>query len=219
MLRKMILMEESGKRRLTLPVTPESFAVSSGIAIQTVHIHEVGDVNLAGQKTLDTIKLSCLFPATKRPYANSDSLPYDYIEQLTDWLESKKLLRYIVTGTPVNKTVLLESVEYGEQDGTNDVYATVTLREYVELEATETVRPKGTNKPRAQGNSYTSSDVERTHIVVKNDCMSSIALKYYGNGGKAYYEALAAYNNRSAYAYIYVGEIIKCPSKEVLGVK
>lgn len=218
MLRKMILMEESGRRRLTLPVTPESFSVSSGIQVQTVHIHEVGDVNLAGQKALDTIKLSCLFPAGARPYAAADTPPYDYIEQLTDWLEGKEILRYIVTGTPVNKAVLLESVEYGEQDGTNDVYATITMREYVELEAAETVRPKGTNKPRASGEPAASGEI-RQHTVVKGDCMSSIALKYYGNGGKTYYEALAAYNNRSAYAYIYPKEIIKCPPKETLGIK
>lgn len=46
-----------------------------------------------------------------------------------------KALRLIVTGTPVNVPVLLGPVRYGEQDGTGDVYVTLTFRQYRELTA------------------------------------------------------------------------------------
>jgi hypothetical protein len=43
MSRKFII---KASKQITLPVTPESFEVSYGRNIETVNIHEVGDVNI-----------------------------------------------------------------------------------------------------------------------------------------------------------------------------
>lgn len=44
------------------------------------------------------------------------------------------VVRWLVSGTPVNAAVLLEGVTYREQDGTNDLYADITLRQYTRPE-------------------------------------------------------------------------------------
>ena len=55
--------------------------------------------------------------------------PYRYLEQLQRWSDSGTPVRFLVSGTPTNALVLIESVEYGEKDGTNDIYATIMLRQ------------------------------------------------------------------------------------------
>ena len=43
---------------LILPVTPDSFEVGAGIKIETVNIHALGDLRIAGYPTLDNITIS-----------------------------------------------------------------------------------------------------------------------------------------------------------------
>lgn len=216
MRREFILKEKSGRRTIAFPVSPAEFSVSMGQTVQTVHLHEIGDVALAGKPRLGSISLHLLLPKQSYSFSTADRDPYDYVQQLERWACSGKQLRFVITGTPVNRLVMVESVDYGENDGTGDVYLNLVLRETVELEEVTTLRPSGTGEPRPTPSPTSQA---RSHTVEKGDCMSSIALKYYSNGGKAYYEALAAANNRSAYAYIYPGDVLEIPPKEQLGVK
>ncbi len=45
---KLIFRDTAAGRELVLPVTPESFQVSHGINIETINIHTLGDVAVAG---------------------------------------------------------------------------------------------------------------------------------------------------------------------------
>lgn len=140
MLRTVKLLVVDTDEEITIPVTPESFQVSKGIRVETINIHQVGDANLLGYGTLDTITLPLTLPSTADsgyPFAHTvDTDAYGYIEKFTTLQENKKRVRFIVSDTPVNVLCVIESVEYGERDGTNDVYGTLTLREYRELKAT-----------------------------------------------------------------------------------
>ena len=70
MLRKFIFKYNTRgyDNELILPVTPESFQVEKGTRMETVNIHELGDVVLAGYGTLCTLKIDCMFPAQKYPF-------------------------------------------------------------------------------------------------------------------------------------------------------
>ena len=70
--------------------------------------------------------------------------PYRYLEQLQRWSDSGTPVRFLVSGTPTNALVLIESVEYGEQDGTNDIYATIILRQYRKPETPVVTASSGT---------------------------------------------------------------------------
>lgn len=209
----MILKDSSRRRQMTLPVTPESFTVSSGRSIETVNLHEVGDVNLAGGRTLDTVKVDCIFPASARSYASANREPYEYITQFEDWIERKRVIRFIVTNTGINRPVLVESVSYGEQDGTNDVYASVLLRGYREVRINETISAAGT----AARNSEEGAPAgEQSYRAVYGDCLCAICRKYYGDGSYALAKKLAAYNNRPDPNILYVGEVLRIPPRNRL---
>ena len=188
---------------MTLPVTPESFAVSTGRSVETVDLHEVGDVNLPAGRTLDAISIGCVFPASARSYASADREPYEYIAQIEDWIERKKVLR------------LVEGVSYGEQDGTNDVYATISLREYREINIEEVI-----STTVAQSAARSAEDgapaKEQSYRAVYGDCLCAICRKYYGDGSYALAKKLAAYNSRPDPNILYVGEVIRIPPRDWL---
>ena len=139
---------KGGGKELVLPVTPDSYQVEKGINVEVVNIHQLGDAILAGYGTLATIKVSCIFPASRYPFSDSSD-PDVYIGQLEKWVKKRQKLRFVVGGTGVNIPALLQSVSYGERDGTNDVYADIILREYRQLQAVK-VADTGANSGRSE---------------------------------------------------------------------
>lgn len=193
MSRKFII--KSGKQ-LTLPVSPESFEVFCGQRIETVNVHEVGDVNLPGGLALGTIKLSCLFPAQDYPFAWDYGDPYGYVDSIKKLIKKGRAVRFIVSGTGVNERVLLEDISYGERDGTGDVYATITMRGYRSVSAAQTattpsVSQVGDNRPREQEE---DDFEERTFHAKKGQTFYELCRAVYGDSTKANAIRLANYN-------------------------
>lgn len=217
-MRKFII---KASRQITLPVTPESFEVSCGRRIETVNIHEVGDVNLPGGMSLGTIKISCMFPENDYPFALDHGDPYDYVEQIERAIKKKKPVRFIVSGTGVNERVLLEEISFGERDGTGDVYATITMRGYRAVSAGQTVITQALSTYRDEEPINPSTGgpggAEDTYSAVYGDCLCSICRAKYGDGSYALAKKLAAYNGRPDPNILYVGEVLKIPPKSVLG--
>lgn len=210
-MRKFII---KASKQITLPVTPESFEVSYGRRIETVNIHEVGDVNLPGGLALGTIKISCMFPEQDYPFAQDSGDPYDYVDSIKKLIKKKKPVRFIVSGTGVNERVLIEDIAYGERDGTGDVYATITMRGYRAVGASRTAAVLGASTVRSEGTGSVGS--ERTHTAEYGDCLCSICRKFYGDGSYTLAKKLAAFNSRPDPNILYVGEVLRIPPKEAL---
>jgi hypothetical protein len=219
--RKMILKDTGGGTELVFPVTPSEFRVSFGRNVLKVNIHQMGDVNFWGQAAAAEIALSVLFPSGDRSYAFSGGVsgdPYGAIERLQNWQTQGAVLRYIVSDTPVNMAVLLSRVEYGEQDGTGDVYAELTLSEYRELGSVR-VDTTGTGIGSASSSARSSESGgtqkgEQVYTVVKGDTLWAIARKYYGNAELCW--RLASYNGIKNANLIFPGQTVRLPDKGAL---
>lgn len=211
-MRKFIIKDN---KQITLPITPESFEVSYGRRTETVNIHEVGDVNLPGGLALGTIKISCIFPEQDYPFALDSGDPYDYVDSIKKIITKKKPVRFIVSGTDVNERVLIEDIAYGEQDGTGDVYATITMRGYREVSAAQTTVRALSSYVRSEGSGSVGS--EKTYTAVYGDCLCAICRKFYGDGSYTLAKKLASYNDRPDPNILYVGNVLKIPPKEALG--
>ena len=113
-------------------MTPSSYSWTHANRVETVQLDQVGEINLPGGALLGSCTLEALLPARLYSFCNPGAVanPYRYLEQLERWSDSGTPVRFLVSGTPTNALVLIESVEYGEQDGTNDIYATIILRQY-----------------------------------------------------------------------------------------
>ena len=131
MLRLITFLEEASGVELVLPVTPAGYQWAHEAAIETVTVDQLGDLNFFGGKRMGSTTLhDCLLPAQAYPFLSpgAGTNPWLYLEQLERWVDKGTVVRWMVSGTPVNAAVLLEGVTYREQDGTNDLYADITLR-------------------------------------------------------------------------------------------
>ena len=121
MARQFIFKDTETGRELVLPVTPGSYDVEHGRKAASLTMQEAGDVNLPGPALLRDTELTCLLPAQgyrfNQPGAGTN--PWVYLEQLEKWSDAGTVLRFVVSGTPVNAAVLLDPIRYREQDGTS----------------------------------------------------------------------------------------------------
>lgn len=203
---------------LTLPITPASYEWTTGKNIETINISQLGDVYLPGNRSRHSGTIECLLPSQDYPFNQPGTIldPGYYLEPLRYWAAEKIPVRYIVTESDINALVYIESVTEKEQDGTGDVYCTIALREYVDLEAQEVAT---LNTTRYTGNSGRKSDAAKDityHRVVSGDTLSMLCRRTYGDGTASYYNALAKYNGISNPHLIYVGQTIKLPPKDIL---
>lgn len=206
-----------GGTTVILPVTPGSYEWSAGKNMETVNISGKGDVYLPGGQTRHTGKISCLLPGQDYPFmepgARAD--PDYYLRYLTVWARDGKAVRFLITQSQVNAMVYIEDVTYGEQDGTGDVYATITLREQTALEA-RTVTQAGQSTQAGSGRTEGGPGQETAYVVVKGDCLSVLCRRFYGDGTAKYYNALAKYNGIKNPHLIYVGQRLRIPTRSAL---
>lgn len=196
-----------------MPVTPPGFQIELGRLVEQVDMASFGQVNLPGLEALFNEQLTFLLPSSERNYTNPGygGEPYTIVERLVRWSKAGDVLRLIVTQTPVNVPVLIAPVRYGEQDGSGDVYATLTLRQFRELTA-EMVSDSGTeNAARA---APTQERKETTYTVVSGDTLWGICRRFYGNGSLA--TKLASYNGVKNANLIYVDQRLKIPDQSLL---
>ena len=133
MRRIMSFLEEGAGKELVLPVTPASYTWEHANRVETIQLDRLGEINLPGGALMGSCTLSdVLLPARLYSFCNPGAVanPYIYLEQLERWSDAGTVVRWLVSGTPTNAQVLLESISYGERDGTNDLYAAIILRQY-----------------------------------------------------------------------------------------
>lgn len=201
---------------LYMPVTPARYAWGVGLNMETIHISQLGDVyRPGGRSRFSGEALECLLPAQNYPWMEPGAVanPQYYLDILTAWAAAGEPVRYIVSGTEINTLVYLESVEWREQDGTGDVYASLWLREYTELAARETAGAAATGNGARPAER--SSD-QKSYTIVRGDTLSAICRWYYGKYSADYYNALARYNGIQNPHLIYPGTTITIPPESVL---
>ena len=213
MKRKIVLKD--GDYEMFLPVTPESYTVTAGIRIETVNIDGLGDAVFGGHGTLASVTIESFFPAQDYPFSQRIySDPFEYVGwfKLRSW--NKTVLRFIVTDTDVNIPVLVESIDYGERDGTNDVYFTLVLQEYREMKATTITETETAETTRYDEPVQSQSDVEE-YIIQSGDTLSAICRRHYGNANL--YGKVAEYNGIPNPNLIFTGNTLLLPPISVLG--
>ena len=213
-LRRITLLDEVAGRELTLPVMPSAYQWTHGVNMETVAINQLGDLVFPGGKKLHAETVECLLPANAYPFLEPGAgvNPFAYVEQLERWCDGRTVLRYIVAGTPLNAAVLIESVRYGEDDGSNDLTAAISLREYRRPEAT--VEAAGSSESAPARDAGTAVTEAGQYVVAPGDTLGAIARRFYGDAGL--YGRLAAANGVKNPNLIRVGQVLTIPPADQL---
>lgn len=183
-------LKKSNSDKIMLPVNPESFAFTEKHNNTSVNVNSIGEVNLLGKRDLKTGTISSHFPKRDRNYANNSGrqAPYTYINKLLSWKSSGKPVQLIITGTKINFQVTIETLKYGEQDGTGDVYYDLTLKEYRAVEIKKTklkkTKKKKTTKKKSKPKRPAAKKKTKTYTIKSGDCLWNIAKRFYGNGAQ-----------------------------------
>lgn len=180
MLRILTLLDDAKGQEVPLPVTPSSYSWSYGNQVETVYLDQGGEINLPGEAVLGRTTLECLIPAQRYPFCNPGAVinPDYYISALRGWMKTGTTVRFLVSGTAINEQVLVENLNIGEQDGTNDVYASITLRGY-RVPTTAVLPVSGTGSTSRPSSAATSTS--KTYTVVGGDTLWGIAQRFYGD--------------------------------------
>ena len=126
------LVDTPNKIDFQFPILPEKYSLKTGNNNTIIIVEDLGEINLLGKTKLADIIIESFFP--NQVYSvcqyTTFSKPYVIVKMIENWRTSSITPRLIITGTDVNMLVSIETFEHGEQDGTGDVYFTLTLKEY-----------------------------------------------------------------------------------------
>ena len=181
----------NGGSVIQLPVLPSEFTIQTGHNIEEVNIHDMGDIALIGKRKADSVSLSSFFPSQEYPFIHgSFREPYDICSELRRWEDDGDVITFQITGTGYSRPVIIESFEYGQNDGTGDVAYTLNIKEYRSVSAARV-----------------SKNMRQTvHVCRNGDTFYSIARMYTGNSANA--ASIAAMNGMKVSAKLKKGKMI-----------
>lgn len=201
--RRVSFVDERAGTELVMPVTPQGYDWVWAGDFTSVHIDQLGDVAYWAGKKANSAKLELLLPAHRYPFLvpGAAADPQHYLEPLRAWQEAAAVVRYIVSGTDINKPVYIQELKQEENDGTNDVVATVVLREYLAVDAAASAAAK------ARGGEPVTVTI--TYTVKNGDTLASIARRFYGDISLRW--RLAAANGIKNANLISPGQVLMIP--------
>lgn len=121
---------------VVLPVTPAKYELTSGQKNKVPDIEGVGEALVFGMPKARVLTFSSFFPDLDHDYpfvVDSTKTPEDLVEYFTRVKESRKPVRVIITGSPINLMMGVMAFNYQEKDGTHDIYYNLQLTEYKDL--------------------------------------------------------------------------------------
>lgn len=172
--------------KIRFPVVPSSIGVNRSNNIDTQAVIKLGEVPIFNGTSLKTIEFTSFFPNQEYNFCDYTGFmkPYEFSEKIQKWMYEGKPLRVIVTDSPTNMQCLIQQFDTVEQDGTRDLYFTLNLLEYrpIEVPNLSNSSSNSSSDNLTRPSEEITNNTQKTHKVVKGDCLWDIAQKYYGKG-------------------------------------
>lgn len=172
--------------KIRFPVVPPSIGVNRSNNIDVESVIKLGEVPIFNGTSLKTIEFTSFFPNQEYNFCDYTGFmkPYEFSEKIQKWMYEGKPLRVIVTDSPTNMQCLIQQFDTVEQDGTRDLYFTLNLLEYrpIEVPNLSNSSSSSSSDNLTRPSEEITNNTQKTHKVVKGDCLWDIAQKYYGKG-------------------------------------
>ena len=172
--------------KIRFPVVPPSIGVNRSNNIDTQAVIKLGEVPIFNGTSLKTIEFTSFFPNQEYNFCDYTGFmkPYEFSEKIQKWMYEGKPLRVVVTDSPTNMQCLIQQFDTVEQDGTRDLYFTLNLLEYrpIEVPNLSNSSSSSSSDNLTRPSKEITNNTQKTHKVVKGDCLWDMAQKYYGKG-------------------------------------
>lgn len=210
---------------IQIPWLPSSVEFDTGgMRVSKYDILRLGEVNIPDGSNLGTISFTSVFPGEARrdlPFLRgSYSKPETYQRLLESWLTNGTKLKVIMTGTPINHDVYLDTFVPTYNGAFGDINYSLSLK------CRRDIAIKTVSKPKPPAiKSKTSTSSSRTHTVKSGDTLWGISGKYLGKGSrykeiynlnKSIIESTAkrhGFKSSSGGHWIFPGTKLKIPAK------
>jgi hypothetical protein len=191
-----------------LPVAPPKMRVKIKGQNKTITLINEGEINILKKPGLTDYTFDALLPSAQYPFGQyvggfkPAQLYIDELERLKTNVDDSgkpKPFQFIMYGNIPNGKILFQldvkvaledyAIDYDVKDGF-DAKATINLRQYKSYGTkTVTVKPPGEGQPQATATAETprpaeSAPNDKSHTVIKGDCLWAIAKKYLGDGSR-----------------------------------
>jgi len=192
---------------IQLPVPPSDFEKATGLNNTTTNIVGLGEINILGKRKLATITIKTFWPNQQYDFCDCEVTlkPYEFVTKIEELMESAKAFRLIITDTSINMLCGIETFNYGENDGTGDIYFTLELKEYINITVKETT--SNSTSKNTDLKTRDSKSTPSTYKVVKGDSLYLISKKVYGTGNKT--KELQTKNGIKNPNSLKVGQVLK----------
>lgn len=119
-----------------LPVMPGRIELSDGNKGATYDVAELGEINVIKDRKLTECSFESIFPAKKYPFLATNNVlePEQYIDYINRWMNSKRPIRFIFTGSTfgINMAASIEAFTWREvSGGMGDIEYSIRLKKYV----------------------------------------------------------------------------------------
>lgn len=205
------------KARLHFPMNPEKVSLSSGANLQSYDIMGLGEVKVPLGNKLDVVTWEGKLPGASRKemnYIKSWKSPTELYGLLKEYRESGTKLRLLITETPINLDVYIESFE-STWGGLDDCDYKITLVQAIDLKVytVDEWNASGKTGNHVQALARPEPPKTKTYTVKSGDSLWKIAQKELGNGAR--YTELFAVNKPPLSTnpnLIYPGQVLTLPA-------
>ncbi|WP_309087213.1 LysM peptidoglycan-binding domain-containing protein [Domibacillus sp.] len=173
-----------GDEKIRIPILPSSIEISTPSNNEKIYLPKLGDITVLQMPGAKTFTFSSYFPrianiplAEMRPTLISK--PWNYEDTIDQWRRTGLPCRFIVTKTPINFAVSIESFDVKEEGGAiGDLNYTITLQEYnfITAQKIDTRKKTTTTSKRPDAKATTKP---KTYKVKKGDELWNIAKDIY----------------------------------------
>lgn len=194
---------------IKLPIVPSEFHIKSGKNSNSVNLLGFGEISDSGTPQLKTWSISSMFPKTQYSMCTHTikSNPYDYVSLIEKLKTNNIVCTYVITQTNVNYRCTIEEFEYYENDGSGDIYYTISFKEHKEIKLSTLGNTNATSNVLYFNSDYTLDSTKENKVIVREgDTVIKIAKAYYGDSSK--YEDILTKNGLSNPDDIKPGQVL-----------